>query len=103
MNHSKHSKRRSQQRGIPEEVIDVLASYGDASPAGDGTSIFSVRSKDTRREILREAAIQGVKNMDRYLGTFLVVAKDNTIVTVGHRYRRVQTCYSHTRKTRTLH
>jgi hypothetical protein len=93
MKYSNHARRRLQQRGIPDRVVELILSYGDRESASRGRTICCVRSQRTRRELSREAAFEGLRNIDRYLRTYVVVAPDTTVVTVGHRYRRVKTAY----------
>jgi hypothetical protein len=101
--YSKHAKRRAQQRGIPDQVVELILTYGDREPAGRGATICCIHSQLTRSELIREAAIEGLKGIDRYLGTYLVIAQDNTIVTVGHRFNRVMTNFSRVRSKRVVH
>tara|TARA_R110002072_G_scaffold190881_3_gene347756 strand:- start:1034 stop:1498 length:465 start_codon:yes stop_codon:yes gene_type:complete len=90
MKYSNHARRRTQQRGIPAEVVSLLLEFGDTENAGDGASIYSFRSKHIKDELIRESAMRGVKSVERYLHTYLVMSDDEIIVTVGHRYKRVK-------------
>jgi hypothetical protein len=92
--YSKHAKRRAQQRGIPDQIVELMLAYGDREPAGNGSSLCCIRSRLTRNELMREAALSGFAAVERHLSTYLVVAQDNTIVTVGHRFNRVMNNYS---------
>jgi hypothetical protein len=89
MRYTDHARKRSQQRGIPTEVVNLLLEYGETKYAGRGCKICAFRSKHGKRELLREGTIRGV-NIEKHLRAFLVIFKDETIVTVGHRYKRVK-------------
>ncbi len=101
--YSNHAKRRAQQRGIPDQIIELMLAYGDRESAGKGSTICCIRSRLSRSELIREAAFEGLKGIDRYLGAYLVIAQDNTIVTVGHRFNRVMTNFSRVRSKRIVH
>jgi hypothetical protein len=101
--YSKHAKRRSQQRGIPDRIIELMLAHGDRESAGKGSTICCIRSRLTRSELIREAAFEGLTGIDRYLCVYLVIAQDNTIVTVGHRFNRVMTNFSRVRSKKIVH
>ena len=100
MKYSKHAMKRSQQRAIPKGVMELLLSYGEAQSAGQGASIFTFRSKQTKRELERECEILGVTDISKYWDTYIVFI-ENTVITAGHRYKRVKSRFDERRKGKT--
>lgn len=82
---------RQQQRAIPGLVVSLIHSEGSISASHDGSEIRFV-DKAARRRIRR--AIGGDRAyalLERWLGqTYLVVAPDGSIITTGHRSRRIR-------------
>jgi hypothetical protein len=75
-----------QQRGISAEALEILFELGEASPApGGGQVIFLERAE--RQELGRRG--KRIRERDRLKRLYAVADKYGTIVTVGHRYRRL--------------
>ena len=89
MRYTDHARKRSQQRGIPTEVVNLLLEYGETKNAGRGCRICAFSSRQVKEELKREGINRGV-NIEKHLRAFLVISKDETIVTVGHRYKHVK-------------
>jgi hypothetical protein len=70
-----HARARMQQRGIRAEALEALFEYGRSAPAGRGCEVLFID------KAARKAA--------RLPNAYVVVGRDGTVVTVGHRYRRV--------------
>jgi hypothetical protein len=102
---TKHAQKRSQQKAIPNQVIELLLTYGEEEPAGNGASICRFQSRRTKKEIRRECRLTGFKNIEKYFRAYIIVSSDNKIVTVGHRIKRVKRDFSHVqeRQNKTWH
>jgi hypothetical protein len=82
-----HARIRMQQRGIPDVAIDLLLDYGRETRAGKGRRIVCF-DKRSRRRMLRELGDEALRGAERYLNAYVVVGRDDAVVTVGHRCRR---------------
>lgn len=71
-----HARARMRQRGIPAAVVADLLAYGRAEHDHRGGTIvyFDRKARAYTRRSSR---------------AYLVLANDGTVVTVGHRYRRI--------------
>jgi hypothetical protein len=76
-----------QQRGIPPVIVDWLLKYGATrfAPRGGRYRYFDRASRERIRKAIGDAAL---KQYHERLDCYAVVAEDETVVTVGHRYRR---------------
>lgn len=85
---TQHATTRSQQRAIPQFVIDLLLQFGASEPSGEGTNKLFF-DKAARRRI---KAYVGplAKAVDEHLDVYAVVAPDSKVVTVAHRLDRIQ-------------
>ena len=83
-----HARSRSQQRAIPEVVLDGLLSYGKAVHDHHGSLIvfFDHRAKNRLR---REWGELEFRHYEAKLDAYAVLAPDGSVVTVGHRTRRI--------------
>ncbi len=79
---SEHARKRSQQRAIPESVIDLLLDFGDEAYLGGGVTSFSFRKKSWRTAARYLGA--KTKYFERYRSCYAVVAEDGTIITVAY-------------------
>lgn len=88
MKKSHHAEVRSQQRGIPPILIDLLLEFGVIEPAGSGaTKVFF--DKRARRRVQSYAGhLAGV--LDEHLDVYAVVSSDNEVITVAHRTERIR-------------
>lgn len=83
---TRHAQIRSQQRGIPARVSEMLLSYGEEHYDGRGAVIryFSRRSRQYLRDDL---GIEAVKRFSEHLRAYLVEGvHDGSIITVGLRH-----------------
>ncbi len=86
MNANTHAAIRSQQRGIPPIVVDLLLEFGQREHDHHGAEIlfFDRRSK---KQI--EAYTGGLfSKINEHLDSYAVVA-DGKIITVGTRFKRI--------------
>ncbi len=83
-----HARVRMQQRGIPPVALDVLLDYGREARGLRGHLIVHF-DKRSRRRAARELGSSTFRSVERYLDAYAVVGRDDVVVTVGHRWRRV--------------
>ena len=86
-----HAIMRSQQRCLPPLVIDWLHDFGRERHDGRGATILYF-DKHARRSLERSVGRAPVRRMKEWLNAYAVVSDDGTLVTVGHRYRRISNC-----------
>jgi hypothetical protein len=79
---SEHAKKRSQQRSIPEAVIDLLLDFGYEAHLGGGVTSFSFCKRGWK--IAAKHLGQKAKYFERYRSCYVVVAEDGTIITVAY-------------------
>jgi hypothetical protein len=83
---SSHARVRMQQRGISPEALEILLELGETSPAPGGRQVvFLERAR--RQELGRRA--KRIRERDRLKRLYAVTDEHGTVVTVGHRYRRL--------------
>ncbi len=82
---TRHAQARMQQRGIPVEALDCLLDFGrEAFDHHGGVVLYF--DKAARRQLSR--ATSATKNIDRVSRCYAVLL-EGKVVTVGHRYRRI--------------
>ena len=84
---TRHARTRMQQRGIPAATLDVLLDFGSAKPAGGGRDIVFFDKKARRR--LARANELAAAEAERVFKSYAIVESDGTVITVGHRTRRI--------------
>ena len=89
MNLTQHARQRMQQRGIPQQAIDYVLSYGRVSHHHHGACVVWL-DKRSRARLGREAGQQVIRKLEKHLDAYVVTDTDGTVVTVGHRYRRIR-------------
>lgn len=82
-----HARARMQQRGICAEALDALLEAGTASPVSNGREI--VFFDKTERVRLRRIGVGALRGRDRLNGLYAITDGHGTVITVGHRYRRI--------------
>ena len=83
---STHARVRMQQRGISPKALELLLELGETSPAPGGGQVIFVERAD-RQELGRRG--KRIRERDRLKRLYAVTDGSGTIVTVGHRYRRI--------------
>ncbi len=84
---TQHANERSQQRAIPEMMIDLLLQFGSSESAGSGVNkVFF--DKASRRRVNAYAGPLA-KFLKQHLDVYAVVTSDMKVVTVGHRTERI--------------
>ena len=84
---SRHARARMQQRGINAAALDALLDYGRVARAGRGRDIVYFDSRTRARLVRADAA--AVPEAERVCRSYAIVASDGTVITVGHRTRRI--------------
>ena len=87
MDLTRHARARMQQRGINAAALDALLDYGRVARAGRGRDIVYFDSR-TRARLVRAHAV-AVPEAERVCKSYAIVASDGTVITVGHRTRRI--------------
>jgi RimJ/RimL family protein N-acetyltransferase len=87
---TEHARTRMQQRGIPSAAVDLLINYGKSAPAGDGCELVFF-DKAARARLFRDNPA-AAREAERLCRTYAVLGNDGSVVTVGHRYRRIPRC-----------
>jgi len=84
-----HSQIRCQQRAVPTLVASLLLDYGSVI-RHQGADVFYF-DKAARRRV--GAALGGGRNLavvERWLGTYAVLAEDGRVITMAHRTKRLK-------------
>lgn len=76
-NFSPHARRRSAQRSVPQEHIDLALAWGRLIPQGGGRVAWHLGHREAA-----DARDTGVRIPERAVGLAVVLAADGTIVTV---------------------
>ena len=84
---SRHANERSQQRAIPEMMIDLLLQFGSSESAGSGVSKVFFDKISRRRVKAYAGPLAGL--LEQHLDVYAVVSSDMKILTVGHRTERI--------------
>jgi hypothetical protein len=85
---SQHARARMQQRGITRAALDYLLQYG--SEAHDHRGAVTVYfDKTARKRLERDADSATRKEIVRLRRLYAVLGGHGEIVTVGHRFRRI--------------
>ena len=85
---SRHALARMQQRGIPLDAIDTVLDYGREHHDRHGGVVVCL-DQQGRRRMQRAGRLSGGA-IDALSCVYVVLATDGTVVTVGHRFRRVR-------------
>ncbi|WP_159690503.1 hypothetical protein [Cognatazoarcus halotolerans] len=86
MRTSTHATVRCQQRGIPALVLDLLLQFGHREHDHAGAEIVYFNHRSKKR--IESYAGGLISKLNEYLDSYAVVAAGE-IVTVGHRYKRI--------------
>ncbi len=85
---SRHAQTRVQQRGIPAFLIDWLLDFGavESDHRGGEVHYFDRKSKRFAMNLMRR---NGLTQLERCLDAYLISSVDGTVITVGHRTKRI--------------
>jgi hypothetical protein len=81
-----HARLRLQQRGICVEALAELLEFGTSLPAGGGVEIVFFEKSELQR-LQRTRRRHG---RDHLRQLYAVTDVTGTVITVGHRYRRIR-------------
>ncbi len=84
---SRHARIRMQQRGISTAALDALLDFGRVTRAGRGRELVFFDRKARERLVRANALAAG--EAARVSNSYAIVGSDGTVITVGHRFRRI--------------
>lgn len=87
-NLTQHAVTRMQQRGIKRNTVELLFHCGAEEYDHRGGTILYF-DKQARQRLYRQYGAKQIKTIEGQLDTYAVIAKDGSIMTVGHRTRRI--------------
>lgn len=87
-NLTQHAVSRMQQRGIKAHTIEMLFRCGAKEYDHRGGTILYF-DKQARQRLRHQYGAEQIKQTKGQLDTYAVIAKDGSIVTVGHRTKRI--------------
>ena len=90
MKFTAHASRRCDQRAIPRTLVKLIIRVGDEFKCGKGCRIISARSKNAHKELVKELQIIGIKIKYGWENTYVVVDGTGTVITAGHRTKRIK-------------
>jgi hypothetical protein len=79
-----HASARMRQRGICAAALADLLEFGTSVPAPGGAEIIFFDKSERRR--LRTRSLRGLDHLHQL---YAVTDARGTVITVGHRYRRI--------------
>ena len=86
---SAHARTRMQQRGIRSDVLEALLAFGsERHLRGQRCDIVFFDKKAKKR--LAKGNPGAVREAGKFIRTYAILGSDGTVVTVGHRFRRVR-------------
>jgi hypothetical protein len=86
---SKHARHRMQQRSIPPLVVTWLLEFGQMRYDHRGGILYYF-DRHSRRNLERVVGSRVVARLSDYLNAYVVASSsDGALVTVGHRYHRL--------------
>lgn len=83
-----HARARMQQRGIAAEALEHLLAFGREAHDHRG-AVLVYFDKAARRRLAREAGDEARRLLPRVQRLYAVLSGHGEVVTVGHRYRRI--------------
>jgi len=87
---TEHGGKRSQKRGIPPLIIDLLQRFGRKAYDHHG-GIVRYLDRQARRRIAQEIGASVIRRLHEYWDAYIVQSvTDGAVITCGHRYRRIR-------------
>lgn len=81
-----HAKKRTQQRGIPKLMIELLQRFGKRAYDHHG-GVIRYLDKAARRAVEKYIGTHAFRRMHEYFDAYIVESTDSGgIITCGHRY-----------------
>ena len=85
---SPHAQARMQQRAISAEALERLLDFGSVQHLARDKEIVFFDKKAKQRLAKADKAL--AREAERLVRTYAVLGGNGIVVTVGHRYRRIQ-------------
>ncbi|MBP8168054.1 MAG: DUF4258 domain-containing protein [Azonexus sp.] len=85
---SNHAVAQMQQRAISESTIDYLIEWGRKAYDHRG-AVIRYFDKASRTQLLRHVGEERAKQLEHQLDAYVVVSTNGQVITVGHRYKRI--------------
>lgn len=82
-----HARARMQQRGIRAEALEALLDFGRTAHVDRGREIVFFDKAARARLVRRNPVV--AREAERLRRTYAILGSDGTVITVGHRYRRI--------------
>ena len=83
---TRHAQARMQQRAIRTDALERLLEFGQEAFDHHGGVVLYF-DKAARRRLIR--ATPGAKDLERLAGCYAVLSTNGDILTVGHRFRKI--------------
>lgn len=91
-NATRHARVRSQQRGLPPLILDLLKRFGRRAYDHRG-AVRLYFDKKARRRVAQEIGRMTVARLHEFWNAFAVLDADHGIlITCGHQYRKISRC-----------
>jgi len=85
---SNHAVAQMQQRAISESTIDYLMEWGRKAYDHRG-AVIRYFDKTSRAQLIRHVGEQLARDLEHQLDAYVVVSNSGQVITVGHRYKRI--------------
>jgi hypothetical protein len=85
---TQHAEVRMQQRGITPQTLQSLLQYGAAAHDHCGAKILFF-DKKAKSRLLTRSGREAYRAVEKQLDVYAVIANDGSVVTVGHREKRI--------------
>ena len=83
-----HAVARMQQRAVLPEIVDYLLDFGRCEHHQRGAQLYYL-DRRARELVRRVAGTDAYRRMEHALDAYAVVSGDGQLVTMGHRYKRI--------------
>jgi hypothetical protein len=85
---TRHAARRLRGRAIPDAALDLLFRFGSSLMQAGAEVLFFDQAG--RRAVTAALPPDAVRQVERWLDAYAVVASDGALITVGWRTRRLR-------------
>jgi hypothetical protein len=85
---SNHAVAQMQQRAISETTVDYLIEWGRKAYDHRG-GVVRYFDKASRNQLIKQVGQERAKELESQLDAYVVVSTSGRIITVGHRYKRI--------------
>lgn len=83
-----HAIARMQQRAVRPEIVVYLLDFGRCEYHHYGAQLYYLDRRG-RERVRRVAGSDAYRRMEHALDAYAVVSGDGELITVGHRYKRI--------------